>query len=155
MIEVNNEKEVPTMYQVKKIRLFNGREGGGFNCNLYRGNAKVSEVIEDGSGGEVDFNWTDQELTRVETNGIDYKDEPRVFKDTPEESLFRTYCLGLPKWDCNGKMVHQCMDIAIHALVNNALAAKECKRNGHKDTGRGVCANCETFLPSSDGEHWA
>ena len=31
----------------------------------------------------------------------------------------------------------------------------ECKRNGHKDTGRGVCANCETFLPSSDGEHWA
>ena len=80
MIEVNNEKEVPTMYQVKKIRLFNGREGGGFNCNLYRGNAKVAEVIEDGSGGE---------------------------------------------------------------------------RNGHKDTGRGVCANCETFLPSSDGEYWA
>jgi hypothetical protein len=31
----------------------------------------------------------------------------------------------------------------------------ECKRNGHRDTGRGVCANCETFLPSSDGEHWA
>ena len=144
------------MYQVKKIRLFNGREDEGFNCNLYRGNTKVAEVIEDGSGGKVDFNWTDLKLTRVETNGIDpYKDEPRIFKDTPEESLFRTYCLGLPKWDCNGKMVHRCMHIAMDDLVNNALAAKECKRNGHKDTGRGVCANCETFLPSSDGEHWA
>ena len=22
----------------------------------------------------------------------------------------------------------------------------ECKRNGHRDTGRGVCANCDTFL---------
>ena len=103
MIEVNNEKEVTTMYQVKKIVLFRGREGEGYNCNLYRGNAKVAEVIDDASGGEVDFNWTDLESTRVETNGIDYKDEPRVFKDTPEESLFRTYCLGLPKWDCNGK----------------------------------------------------
>jgi len=144
------------MYQVKKIKLFRGREGEGYNCNLYRGNSKVAEVRDDASGGEVDFDWTDQELTRVETNGIDpYKDEPRIFKDTPEESLFRIYCLGLPKWDCNGKMVHRCMHIAMDDLVNNALAAKECKRNGHKDTGRGVCANCETFLPSSDGEHWA
>lgn len=22
----------------------------------------------------------------------------------------------------------------------------ECKRNGHRDTGRGVCAHCETFI---------
>jgi hypothetical protein len=35
------------------------------------------------------------------------------------------------------------------------LIPEECKRNGHRDTGRGVCAECETFLPSSDGEHWA
>ena len=112
------------MYQVKKIRLFNGRKGGGFNCNLYRGNAKVAEVIEDGTGREVSFNWTDLESTRVETNGIDYKNEPRVFKDTPEESLFRTYCLGLPKWDCNGKMVHTNMDIAVTDLVNSKLDSK-------------------------------
>ena len=24
--------------------------------------------------------------------------------------------------------------------------ARECKRNGHRDTGRGVCANCGEFL---------
>jgi len=35
------------------------------------------------------------------------------------------------------------------------LQISECSRNGHKDTGRGVCANCGTFLPSSDGEYWA
>ena len=121
------------MYQVKKIRLFNGRKGGGFNCNLYRGNAKVAEVIEDGTGREVSFNWTDLESTRVETNGIDYKNEPRVFKDTPEESLFRTYCLGLPKWDCNGKMVHTNMDIAVSDLVKNALMASVGKRSAYND----------------------
>jgi len=33
---------------------------------------------------------------------------------------------------------------------------QECRRNGgHTDTGRGVCAECGTFLPSSDGEYWA
>ena len=35
------------------------------------------------------------------------------------------------------------------------IIPEECKRNGHRDTGRGVCAECEAFLPSSDGEHWA
>jgi hypothetical protein len=114
-----------TEYTVKAIKLFRGNEGVGFNCNLYRGNVKVAEVTETASGGEVDFYWTDQGLTRVETNGIDpYTDEPRVFKDTPEESLFRTYCLGLPKWDCGGEMVHTNMDIAVSDLVNNKLDSK-------------------------------
>ena len=117
------------MYHVKKIVMFNGIEGEGYNCNLYRDKTKIAEVINDASGGDVNFYWTDQGSPRVETNGIDpYKDEPRVFKDTPEESLFRTYCLGLPKWDCNGKMVHRCMDIAIEDLVNDTLSARSLKR---------------------------
>ena len=113
-----------TEYTVKAIKLFNGREGTGFNCNLYRGNTKVAKVIDDASGGEVSFNWTDLESQRVETTGVDYKGEPRIFIDTPEESLFRTYCLGLPKWDCNDKMVHTNMDIAVTDLVNNKLDSK-------------------------------
>tara|TARA_R110000851_G_scaffold183459_1_gene332754 strand:- start:432 stop:692 length:261 start_codon:yes stop_codon:yes gene_type:complete len=29
------------------------------------------------------------------------------------------------------------------------LDALECELNGHRDTGRGVCANCEAFLEVS------
>ena len=116
------------MYQIKKIVSFNGMEGGGFNCDLYRGSTQVAEVIDDASGGDVHFYWTDQGSPRVETNGVDYKDEPKIYKDTPEESLFRTHCLALPKWDCNGKMVHTDMDIAVTNLVNNTLSARSLKR---------------------------
>ena len=42
-----------------------------------------------------------------------------------------------------------------HITEDMAQPECECKRNGHKDTGRGVCAECGIFLPSSDGEHWA
>tara|TARA_R100000808_G_C2126181_1_gene136413 strand:- start:687 stop:959 length:273 start_codon:yes stop_codon:yes gene_type:complete len=90
------------MYQVKNIKLFDGREGTGFNATLYRGNTKVAKVVDDASGREVSFNWIDNQ----------------------EESLFRTYCLSLPKWDCEGKMVHTNMDIAVTDLVNNTLDSK-------------------------------
>jgi len=30
--------------------------------------------------------------------------------------------------------------------ITEDMAQPECDRNGHKDTGRGVCAECGTFL---------
>ena len=47
---------------------------------------------------------------------------------------------------------------SVNEILNEDLGIipKECiERNGHKDTGRGVCAHCDAFLPSSDGEYWA
>jgi hypothetical protein len=114
-------------YTVKNIKTFNGMEGSGFNCNLYRDKTKIAEVIDDASGGMIIFYWADQEAPRVETNGVDYKDEPKIYKDTPEESLFRTHCLGLPKWDCNGTMVHTDMDLYIEELVNQKLMSQNLK----------------------------
>jgi len=35
--------------------------------------------------------------------------------------------------------------------ITEDMAQPECDSNGHKDTGRGVCAECGIFLPSSDG----
>lgn len=45
-------------YSVKNIKTFMGREGHGFNANLYRGKKKIAFVIDDASGGEVDVDWT-------------------------------------------------------------------------------------------------
>ena len=115
-------------YTVKNIKTFNGMEGSGFNCNLYRDKTKIAEVIDDASGGMIIFYWADQGSPRVETNGVDYKDEPKIYKDTPEESLFRTHCLGLPEWDCNGTMVHTDMDIVVTDIINDTLSARSLKR---------------------------
>ena len=47
---------------------------------------------------------------------------------------------------------------SVNEILNEDLGIipEECiERNGHKDTGRGVCAHCDAFLPSSDGKYWA
>ena len=45
-------------YSVKKVKSFMGREGCGFNCDLYRKNKKVASCIDDASGGEMYLYWT-------------------------------------------------------------------------------------------------
>jgi hypothetical protein len=45
-------------YSVKSVKSFMGREGYGFNANLYRGKKKIAFVRDDASGGEVDVDWT-------------------------------------------------------------------------------------------------
>jgi len=44
-------------YSVKGVKSFQGREGLGFNCNLYRGKKKVAFCYDDASGGEVRIDW--------------------------------------------------------------------------------------------------
>jgi len=44
-------------YSVKSIKSFMGREGLGFNANLYRGKKKVAFLRDDANGGEVDIDW--------------------------------------------------------------------------------------------------
>ena len=43
---------------------------------------------------------------------------------------------------------------SVNAILSEDLGIipEECDRNGDRDTGGGVCANCETFVPSQDGE---
>jgi len=40
-------------YSVKNVKSFQGREGYGFNCTLYRDGKKVGSCIDDASGGEM------------------------------------------------------------------------------------------------------
>jgi len=40
-------------YSVKNVKSFQGREGYGFNCTLYRNGKKVGSCIDDASGGEM------------------------------------------------------------------------------------------------------
>ena len=39
------------------------------------------------------------------------------------------------------------LKLALWEYENNyRMGVKECRRHGHRDTGRGVCATCGTFL---------
>tara|TARA_R110002020_G_scaffold222268_1_gene430742 strand:+ start:672 stop:1232 length:561 start_codon:yes stop_codon:yes gene_type:complete len=116
-------------YSVKAVHTFHGHDGYGWECNLYNEqNKKVAKVVEDGWGGDLNFYWTDTALPRIETDGVDWQDAPIKYKDTPAQSELRTHCLTLPKWDCNGEMVHTSMDIYVTDLVNEALELKELKK---------------------------
>jgi hypothetical protein len=44
-------------YAVKSVKSFSGRDGCGFNANLYRGSKKVAALIDSGNGGEVSIEW--------------------------------------------------------------------------------------------------
>ena len=43
--------------EVKNTKSFVGQEGHGFNADLYLGRVKLAFVIDDASGGPVDFQW--------------------------------------------------------------------------------------------------
>jgi len=82
-------------YSVKNVKSFEGREGLGFNCNLYRDDKKIGSCIDDASGGGMyPIDW-DRKL--------DYK---------KEQELFDTHIKSLPdvKSDIGGKLFTYKMD---------------------------------------------
>lgn len=46
-------------YTIKGLKSFIGQEGYGYNVSLYRDGKRVAFIIDDASGGEVDFQWLD------------------------------------------------------------------------------------------------
>ena len=46
-------------YTIKGLKSFIGNEGHGYNVSLYRDGKRVAFIIDDASGGEVDFQWLD------------------------------------------------------------------------------------------------
>jgi len=54
-------------YSVKAVKSFEGREGYGFNCNLYRNGKKVGSCVDDAHGGEMyPISWTNHETRQEE-----------------------------------------------------------------------------------------
>lgn len=117
-------------YTVKNVKTFRGHDGNGWEASLYNPAGKrVAVVVEDGWGGGLQFHWEDHDQPRVETNGLDYKGNPLIYKDTPFESALRTHCLSLPEWEgFDGNMMATDMDIYVGGLVEDALTAKDLKK---------------------------
>lgn len=48
-------------YHLKGLKTFNGMEGGGYECNIYRDKVKVGTAMNEGSGGDDHFHFTSRE----------------------------------------------------------------------------------------------
>lgn len=83
------------MYTIKGLKTFIGNEGHGYNVTLCRDGKKVAFVIDDASGGEVDFQWLDYEPgKRVSIEAMNYKGEPFTRGGTPEEAKLYAFLKG-------------------------------------------------------------
>ena len=65
-------------YTVKSVKNFQGREGYGFECSLYKDGKRIGTVTDTASGGMIDF-----------------------YLDKGEEQIFIEYCKTLPKEQWN------------------------------------------------------
>lgn len=56
--KMNNNGEEKTMeYSLRKVKVFEGQEGMGFNAELLRDGRPVAFVINSANGGEFDYQW--------------------------------------------------------------------------------------------------
>ncbi len=98
-------------YAVAKIKTFRGMEGSGLNADLLRDGKKVAEILDEGSGGPVSYDWVDGH------------------HDTPEQEKFMAFIeaerLKIPKdqKDDDGFNNHElfCSEIWVWDEVNRIL----------------------------------
>lgn len=115
-------------YEVRNVKGFMGMDVPGYNATLYRDGVKVALVIDEGSGGETQFQWLDWQAPKVEVPWQDYQGKPWSVHCTPEEAKLYEFIRG-KTWDSkvSGKVQ---MDIGmfVSGLVDEYENAKRFKR---------------------------
>jgi len=128
-------KNTKNEWVVKGVKTFEGHEGRGYNCNLYRNGKKVAFVFDDASGGEVMIDWVDHQKERVEFEFITFGGEKKTRKGTPEEKMLNEYLATLPSRDDHGFGDYYITDgIFIEELVNDYEEKKWLKRQCYTKT---------------------
>lgn len=94
-------------YSVKKVKSFMGREGLGYNCDLYRGSKKIGFCMDDaGGGGMYPIEWVDKS----------------------EEKLFNDHVASLPKVKSHGMDLTIDQGWFVEELVNEFELQKDVKK---------------------------
>jgi hypothetical protein len=99
-------------YSVRKVKTFIGMEGQGFNATLCRDGKPVANVIDDASGGCIDFHWL-----------------------VPgEEAALEAVCKQMPPTEFYGEMLTYNTDMLLSRLVDEHENEKRLKRVAKKKT---------------------
>ncbi len=103
------------VYTVKNVKNFQGREGTGFECSLYKDGKKIGTVTDIANGGEVDF-----------------------YLDKGEKEILDTYCKTLPKTHHRSKLfpegIERDCDYFVTELVDDFEKMKKYRKWCKKDT---------------------
>lgn len=51
-------------FEVKKVKSFTGRDGQGYNVDLWMDGAKIAYVLNEGNGGETNFEFVSKEAEK-------------------------------------------------------------------------------------------
>lgn len=95
-------------YSVKNVKTFQGREGYGFECSLYKDGKRVGTITNTADGGMVDF-----------------------YLNQGEKEILDAHCKTLPKrkhYFEEGKMEEIDAELFISRLVDDFETNKEKKR---------------------------
>jgi hypothetical protein len=95
-----------TTYTASNVKTFTGMDGQGFNMVLKRDGKPIAEVIDEGRGGAVIFNWKDHE-TRATVAALDYQGKAAPYVGTEEEAALWAHCRTLPSIELS-EMTLQC-----------------------------------------------
>ena len=98
-------------YEVKSVKGFEGRQGYGYNANLYRDGNKVAAVRDMADGAEVNFDWVNRD----------------------EESKLKEHIKGMTV-DVFGEVMETDIDIYVGGLVDQFEEDKKFKRTCKKKT---------------------
>jgi len=123
-------------YSVKKVKSFQGREGYGYNADLYWGTKKVASILDEGCGGEAWVYWDDIEEEKVDITRTDYKGEKHTYRGTPEEKILREHIETIPLQESEYSKDGFRVDLTcfLSALVGNYEEQRQLKRWCKKKT---------------------
>lgn len=101
-------------WTLKQVKTFRGREGTGFNANLYRDGNKVATVDDHGNGGPIDVHFLDG-------NG-------HYNVATPESTLLDAHVKALPQEKCFGTMLDVSVESFLGSLFDDVQEEKRLRR---------------------------
>jgi hypothetical protein len=124
-------------YSVKNVKSFVGMDGYGFNANLYRGKKKVAFLIDEGCGGEVNIEWLDDKLPRLEKDYPSKEAYEKAWADyktarKEEQELLDAHVKSLPK--VQSDLGSKPMELTIDAgwFVTDCVSKWELERDVRK-----------------------
>jgi hypothetical protein len=136
-------------YSVKNVKSFMGREGYGFNCNLYKGKKMVAFCYDDASGGPVDIDWLPKEYPQVEdkTAWAAYREKCQA-----EKAELQSHLDTLPEvdWENDGFS----LKIDMGWFITDLVSKWERERDERKMKKRCQTKTLFRTAEQQEGQHW-
>jgi hypothetical protein len=109
---------VKNEYNIKNVKSFMGMDCPGYNLSLYKGSTKIADVINDGSGGCVDFRYVNKEVQTQFENML--KAFPKYYDSFYEKEVTmddETFvCILLDEYETNKKFKRECKKKTLYRL---------------------------------------